>query len=132
MRLVGAHRLFSATGVAIATDEKNMDAITGLSGSGPAYTFMFIEALADGGVRAGLPRDLSYALAVQTVKGAATMLQDTQAHPGQLKDRVTSPGGTTIAGIHALEQAGLRAAAINAVVAASQRAKELGKQKSKL
>jgi len=109
-----------------------MDAITGLSGSGPAYTFMFIEALADGGVRAGLPRDLAYALAVQTVKGAATMLQDTQAHPGQLKDRVTSPGGTTIAGIHALEQAGLRAAAINAVVAASQRAKELGKQKSKL
>ena len=112
--------------MAVATSEKNLDAVTGLSGSGPAYVFQFIEALADGGVRSGLPRDLAMALAVQTVKGAAAMVQETRVHPAELKDRVTSPGGTTIAGVHALEQGGMRAAVIDAVYAATARARELG------
>jgi len=122
--LVGA--MFGAIGTAFKVQEKDLDAVTGLSGSGPAYVFQFIEALSDGGVRSGLPRQVATELAAKTVRGAATMVLETKKHPGELKDQVTSPGGTTIAGVHALEVGGLRAAVINAVYAATQRAKELG------
>ena len=106
-----------------------MDAVTGVSGSGPAYVFMFIEALADGGVRAGLPRSIALQLAAQTVKGAATMVLETGSHPGVLKDQVCSPGGTTIAAVEALEENGFRNAAIKAVQAAARRANELKEKK---
>lgn len=119
--------LFEAVGKIYTVDEKLMAAVTGLSGSGPAYVYMMIEALADGGVRAGLPRDISQALAAQTVVGSARMVLDTGMHPGALKDMVTSPGGTTIAGVHELEKAGVRAAFMNAVVAATERAVQLAK-----
>jgi len=119
--------LFSAMGTALAVPEGKLDAVTGLSGSGPAYGYLAIEALADGGVRAGLPRAVALKLAAQTMLGAATMVLSTGKHPGQLKDEVCSPGGTTIAGVHALETAGFRAALMDAVVAASARAAELGK-----
>ena len=119
-------KIFSSVGTICEVDEKLMDAVTGLSGSGPAYVFMFIEALADGGVRMGLPRAAALQLAAQTVKGAATMVLETQTHPGQLKDQVCSPGGTTIAGVEALEEHSFRAAAMSAVVAASKRGAELG------
>ncbi|KAK9810248.1 hypothetical protein WJX72_007313 [[Myrmecia] bisecta] len=120
-------KLFSAVGSIFKVDEKLLSAVTGLSGSGPAYIFLMIEALADGGVRAGLPRDISQQLAAQTVLGSAKMVLETGKHPGVLKDMVTSPAGTTIAGVHELEKAGVRAAFINAVVAASNRADELAK-----
>jgi pyrroline-5-carboxylate reductase len=103
-----------------------MDAITGLSGSGPAYIFIIVDALADAGVKMGLARKDAQYLAAQNVLGAAKMLMETREHPGQLKDRVTSPGGTAIAGIHTLEKGGLRTTLINAVEAATQRSKELG------
>lgn len=119
--------LFSAVGKIYQLEEKLLSAVTGLSGSGPAYVYMIIEALADGGVRAGLPRDVAQGLAAQTVLGSAKMVLETGRHPGALKDMVTSPGGTTIAGVHELEKAGLRAACMNAVVAATQRANELSK-----
>jgi pyrroline-5-carboxylate reductase len=118
--------IFNATGKAIAVAEKDLDAVTGLSGSGPGYVAIVIEAMIDGGVRAGLARDVATTLAVQTVLGSAQMLSETGEHPARLKDMVTSPGGTTIAGIHALEQAGLRAAFMNAIVAATDRSRELG------
>jgi pyrroline-5-carboxylate reductase len=125
--LRGVTALFSAVGEAVVIGEASMDAVTGLSGSGPAYVFQFIEALADGGVRAGLPRDVALRLAAQTVRGAATLLLETGQHPGVLKDMVTSPGGTTIAGVHALERGGLRGTVMNAVEAATERSAELGR-----
>lgn len=122
-----ARRIFDACGRTVMIEEKLMDAATGLSGSGPAYVFLMIEALADGGVKAGLTREVALTLAAQTLLGAARMCLTSGRHPGQLKDMVTSPGGTTIAGIHALEAGGLRAVLMNAVEAATRRSQELGK-----
>jgi pyrroline-5-carboxylate reductase len=120
-------RLLNAVGRAYALPEGLLDAVTGLSGSGPAFVYVMIEALSDGGVRVGLPRDVATALAAQTVFGAAKMVLETNTHPGVLKDMVASPGGTTIAGLHALERGGLRAALMDAVEAATRRSAELGK-----
>jgi pyrroline-5-carboxylate reductase len=122
-----AEAIFSAMGKAVVVEEKHLDAVTGLSGSGPAYVFLFIEALADGGVKMGLPRDVATLLAAQTVLGAAKMLLEGGRHPAELKDLVASPGGTTIAGLHALERGGLRGIVMEAVEAATSRSKELGK-----
>ena len=124
--LVG--RLLQSCGIAIQVDESLLDAVTGLSGSGPAFVYLLIEALSDGGVSAGLPRHISTQLAAQTVRGAAEMVLTTEEHPGVLKDRVASPAGTTIAGLCALEQRGFRGAAMEAVCAAAARATELGSQ----
>jgi pyrroline-5-carboxylate reductase len=122
-----AQKLFAAVGLACQVKEALLDAVTGLSGSGPAYGFLAIEALSDGGVAAGLPRDLATKLAAQTLLGAAKMVLETGMHPGALKDMVTSPGGTTIEGVHELEKGGLRAAFMNAVRAASERSRQLSK-----
>ncbi|MEK6775374.1 MAG: pyrroline-5-carboxylate reductase [bacterium] len=122
-----AVRLLNAVGDTVVVDEKIMDAVTGLSGSGPAYVFVLIEALSDAGVRQGIPRDVATRLAVQTVRGASGMALKSGRHTGELKDMVTSPGGTTIAGLHALEKGKFRAALYNAVEAATQRSRELGK-----
>jgi pyrroline-5-carboxylate reductase len=122
---VGA--ILNSFGVGMAVEEKYLDAVTGLSGSGPAYVFLFMEALADGGVQVGLARDVALKLAMQTVYGAARMALESQKHLGELKDEVTSPGGTTIAGIYAMEQKGFRGTVIDAVVSATRRSVELGK-----
>jgi pyrroline-5-carboxylate reductase len=121
-----ARKLLSAVGVALQVKESLLDAVTGLSGSGPAYVYQFIEALSDGGVAAGLPRDVATKLAAQTVLGAAKMVLETGQHPGVLKDQVTSPGGTTIEGLHELEKGKLRATVMNAVRAATEKSKKLG------
>lgn len=126
VRLV--ERLLNAVGRSVQLPEKLLDAVTGLSGSGPAFVYVIIEALSDGGVRMGLPRDVATCLAAQTVLGAARMILETGMHPGMLKDMVASPGGTTIAGLHALERGGLRAALMDAVEAATRRAEEMGKE----
>lgn len=118
--------LLESTGVALQVPEKLLDAVTGLSGSGPAFIYMLIEAMSDAGVRQGLPRNIATQLAAQTVKGAAEMVLTTGEHPGSLKDKVTSPGGTTIAGVHVLEKAGFRGAMIDAISAAAARSRELG------
>jgi len=118
--------LFRSVGLAYQLPEHLLDAVTGLSGSGPAYAYQFIEALSDGGVKMGLPRDVATKLAAQMILGAAKMVLETGLHPAVLKDSVASPGGTTIAGLHALERGGFRAATIDAVEAGTLRARELG------
>jgi pyrroline-5-carboxylate reductase len=124
--LAVAEELFRSVGIVVRVAESMMDAVTGLSGSGPAYAFMAIEALSDAGVRAGLPRDVALKLSAQTLLGAAKLAIETGEHPGRLKDMVTSPAGTTIAGVAALERAGFRHALLAAVEAATARSKELG------
>ncbi len=124
--LAVARAIFSSVGVVVQLDESLVDAATGLSGSGPAYIFLIIEALSDAGVKVGLHRDSALLLAAQTVLGSAKLLIDTGEHPGRLKDMVTSPGGTAIAGLHTLEAGGLRTTLMNAVEAATRRAQELG------
>ncbi len=126
-----AEALFAAVGRVVTLDETLLDAVTGLSGSGPAYVMLIIEALADGGVKVGLHRDTALLLAAQTVYGSAKLLLETGEHPGRLKDMVTSPGGTAIAGLHTLESGGLRRTLIDAVETATLRAATLGEQMAK-
>jgi len=123
-----AEMLMRAVGSVVRVDESLMDAVTGLSGSGPAFVMMFIEALADGGVHAGLPRQTAQTLAAETVRGAAELLLRSGKHPGELKDQVASPGGTTIAGVAALEKAGFRQASMAGVLAAFERARQLSQK----
>jgi pyrroline-5-carboxylate reductase len=123
-----ARSIFEAVGRVVVVDEVHLDAVTGLSGSGPAYIFLIIEALADAGVKVGLSREVALQLAAQTLLGSAHMLLETGEHPGRLKDQITSPGGTAIAGLHTLEAGGLRTTLINAVEVATKRAQELGQQ----
>jgi pyrroline-5-carboxylate reductase len=125
--LATARAIFDAVGITVVLEESHLDAVTGLSGSGPAYIFLILEALADGGVKVGLSRRNAQRLAAQTVMGSAKMLLETGEHPGKLKDMVTSPGGTAIAGLHTLEEGGLRTTLINAVETATKRARELGR-----
>lgn len=120
--------LFDSIGVTVFVEEPLLDTVTGLSGSGPAYVFMIVEALADAGVKGGLDRETAMTLATQTVLGAARLLRETGEHPGRLKDMVTSPGGTAIAGLHTLEAGGLRTTLMDAVETAAARARQLGEQ----
>jgi len=117
--------IFSAVGLAVQVPENLMDAVTGLSGSGPAYMFVILEAMADAGVRVGLPRDVALSLSAQTMLGAARMAMETKEHPGRLKNMVTTPGGTAIAGVYALEEGGLRVTLMRAVEEATQRSREM-------
>ncbi len=126
-----ARAIFAAVGTVVEVEESLLDAVTGLSGSGPAYVFMIIEALSDAGVKVGLPRYQAQSLAAQTVFGSAKLLIETGEHPGVLKDRVTSPGGTAIAGLHTLEAGGLRTTLIDAVVTATERSRQLGELMAK-
>jgi pyrroline-5-carboxylate reductase len=125
--LASARAVFDAVGITVTLDESHLDAVTGLSGSGPAYIFLILEALSDAGVKVGLSRRNAQRLAAQTVMGSAKMLLETDEHVGRLKDMVTSPGGTAIAGLHTLEEGGLRTTLINAVETATKRARELGR-----
>jgi pyrroline-5-carboxylate reductase len=125
--LATCRALFDAVGITVTLGEEHLDAVTGLSGSGPAYIFLILEALADAGVKVGLSRRNAQRLAAQTVMGSAKLLLDTDEHPGKLKDMVTSPGGTAIAGLHTLEEGGLRTTLINAVETATRRSRELGR-----
>ena len=124
--LEAAKRIFDAVGMTVILEESAMDAVTGLSGSGPAYVFLILEALSDAGVKVGLSRRNSQLLAAQTLLGSAKLLLETNEHPGRLKDMVTSPGGTAITGLHTLENGGVRTTLMNAVEAATKRSKELG------
>ncbi|MFH0900987.1 MAG: pyrroline-5-carboxylate reductase [Pseudomonadota bacterium] len=124
--LADAKRIFDAVGVTVVLDECLLDAVTGLSGSGPAYVFLILEAFCDAGVKVGLSRRNAQLLAAQTVLGSAKLLLETNEHPGKLKDMVTSPGGTAITGLHTLEHGGLRTTIIDAVEAATRRSHELG------
>ena len=124
-------KIFHAVGAVVRVKEELLDVVTGLSGSGPAYVYLVIEALSDAGVLMGLPRDLALKLAAQTVAGAAEMVLQTGRHPAALRDEVTSPGGTTIAGLEALEAAAVRSAFLSAVRAATQRAQEMGRLSAK-
>ena len=121
-----ATQIFNACGTTLVMEEHHLNAVTGLSGSGPAYVALFVEALADAGVHVGLPRQAAQKLATHTVLGTATMLAETEEHPAVLKNRVTTPGGTTAAGLHALELGSMRAVLTEAILAATERAKELG------
>ncbi len=124
--LATAQKIFDACGTSLIMEERHLNAVTGMSGSGPAYVALFIEALADAGVQVGLPRQDAQTLATHTVLGAATLLAETQEHPVVLKNRVTTPGGTTAAGLYALEQGRFRATVTEAILAATERAKQLG------
>ena len=124
--LADAKRIFDAIGLTVILEESALDAVTGLSGSGPAYVFLILEALSDAGVKVGLSRRTSQLLAAQTVLGSAKLLLETNEHPGRLKDMVTSPGGTAITGLHTLENGGVRTTLMNAVEAATRRSRELG------
>ena len=121
-----AHRIFEAVGRTVDVEEDQLDAVTGLSGSGPAYIFMLIEALSDAGVKMGLSREVSTTLTIQTVLGSAKLARESGKHPGELKDMVTSPGGTTISGLHALEEGSFHTTLMNAVEDATLRSRELG------
>lgn len=123
-----AQSLFASVGLSVEVPERLLDAVTGLSGSGPAYVYLMIEALADGGVKEGLTRDTARLLAAQTVLGAAQMVLSSDQHPAQLKDNVTTPGGTTIAALHVLERAGIRTALIDAIQASAERSRELSQE----
>lgn len=129
--LADAKRIFDAIGLTVILDESQLDAVTGLSGSGPAYVFLILEALSDAGVKVGLSRRTAQLLAAQTLLGSAKMLLETNEHPGRLKDMVTSPGGTAITGLHTLENGGVRTTLMNAVEAATKRSRELGEAMSK-
>lgn len=124
--LADAKRIFDAIGLTVVLEESQLDAVTGLSGSGPAYVFLILEALSDAGVKVGLSRRTAQLLAAQTVLGSAKLLLETNEHPGRLKDMVTSPGGTAITGLHTLEHGGVRTTLMNAVEAATRRSRELG------
>ena len=129
--LQDAKRIFDAIGITVILDESQLDAVTGLSGSGPAYVFLILEGLSDAGVKVGLSRRTAQLLAAQTVMGSAKMLLETNEHPGRLKDMVTSPGGTAITGLHTLENGGVRTTLMNAVEAATRRSRELGEAQTK-
>ena len=126
-----AHRIFEAIGKTVDVNESHLDAVTGLSGSGPAYIYMIIEALSDAGVKMGLSRHVANILTMQTVMGSAKLAIESGMHPGELKDMVTSPGGTTLSGLHALEAGGLRTTLMDAVEAATNRSAELGREAEK-
>ena len=126
--LEAAVAIFEAVGIAVVVEEKDLDAVTGLSGSGPAYAFSFIEALVDAGVEMGLARPVAERLAIHTVLGSARLLQEQDEHPAVLRAMVTSPGGTTIAGLHVLERAGFQGIVMDAVAAATRRSQELGRK----